>query len=155
MKKIFLLLFFFLLTLNCAKNKVSNTHGVRFIEKKFEILELNKSNKNDVRKFIGPPSTVSEFDNKWVYIERQKRSQSLLKLGERKINMNNVLIIEFNESGILISKNLLNINDMNKIIASDKKTQKKFSNNNLVYDIFSTLREKINAGTRKKKNGGP
>ncbi len=151
MKKIFLLLSFFLITLNCTKNKVSNTHGIRFIEKKFEILELNISNKNDVRKIIGPPSTVSEFENKWIYIERQKKSQSLFKLGERKLNMNNVLIIEFNELGILISKNLLDIDDMNKIIATDKKTQKKFSQNNLVYDIFSTLREKINAGTRKKK----
>ena len=38
----------------------------------------------------------------------------------------------------------------NEILSDNKKTEKKFDQNNMVYDIFSTLREKINAGTRKK-----
>ena len=151
MKKIIFLLLFFLITLNCSKNKVSNTHGIRFIESKYKILEINKTNKNDVRKIIGPPSSVSDFDNKWMFIEKKSESQSLIKLGEKKISANNVLIIEFNEMGILISKNLLKIDDMNQILIADKKTKKEFDQNNIVYDIFTTLREKINAGTRKNK----
>ena len=151
MKKITFLLLFFLITLNCSKNKVSNIHGIRFIESKYEILELNKTNKNDVRKIIGPPSSISDFDNKWMFIEKKSESQSLIKLGEKKISSNNVLIVEFNEMGILVSKNLLKIDDMNQILIADKKTKKEFDQNNIVYDIFTTLREKINAGTRKNK----
>ena len=151
MKKIIFLLLFFLITLNCSKNKVSNTHGIRFIESKYKILEINKTNKNDVRKIIGPPSSISDFDNKWMFIEKKSESQALIKLGEKKISANNVLIIEFNEMGILISKNLLKIDDMNQILIADKKTKKEFDQNNIVYDIFTTLREKINAGTRKNK----
>ena len=151
MKKITFLLLFFLITLNCSKNKVSNIHGIRFIETKYEILELNKTNKNDVRKIIGPPSSISDFDNKWMFIEKKSESQSLIKLGEKKISSNNVLIVEFNEMGILVSKNLLKIDDMNQILIADKKTKKEFDQNNIVYDIFTTLREKINAGTRKNK----
>ena len=151
MKKIFLLILFFLITLNCTKNKVSNTHGIRLVENKYLNLIINKSNKNDVREIVGPPSSVSNFNNKWIYIERQKNNQSLIKLGKKKISSNNVLVLEFNERGVLTSKNLLNIDDMNKITNSKKLTEKKFDQNNIVSDIFSTLREKINAGTRKKK----
>ena len=150
MKKIILLFLFFLITLNCTKNKVSNTHGIRLVEKKYLNLIINKSNKNDVREIVGPPSSVSNFNNKWIYIERQKNNQSLIKLGKKKISSNNVLVLEFNERGVLTSKNLLNIDDMNKITNSKKLTEKKFDQNNIVYDIFSTLREKINAGTRKR-----
>ena len=150
MKKIFLLILFFLITLNCTKNKVSNTHGIRLVENKYLNLIINKSNKNDVREIVGPPSSVSNFNNKWIYIERQKNNQSLIKLGKKKISSNNVLVLEFNERGVLISKNLLNIDDMNEITQSKKLTEKKFDQNNIVYDIFSTLREKINAGTRKR-----
>ena len=84
MKKIFLLILFFLITLNCTKNKVSNTHGIRLVENKYSNLIINKSNKNDVRKIVGPPSSVSNFKNKWIYIERQINSQSLIKLGKKK-----------------------------------------------------------------------
>ena len=150
MKKIFLLILFFLITLNCTKNKVSNTHGIRLVESKFLNLIINKSNKNDVRKIVGTPSSVSNFNNKWIYIERQKNNQSLVKLGKKKISSNNVLVLVFNERGALTSKKLLNIDDMNEITNSKKITEKKFDQNNIVYDIFSTLREKINAGTRKR-----
>ena len=39
-----------------------------------------------------------------------------------------------------------------KDLEIDKRvTKKKFSQNNLAYDILSTLREKINAPTRNKR----
>ena len=78
------LIILFLFTLNCSINKVSNTHGYRFLEKKYETIELNKSNKNDVKKIIGPPSSRSKFDNTWFFIERKKVNQSLFKLGKKK-----------------------------------------------------------------------
>ena len=48
-------------------------------------------------------------------------------------------------------KNFLNLDDMNDIKIAEKKTIKKFEQDNFVYNILSTLREKINAPTRKKK----
>ena len=74
-----LLIFIFFFTLNCSLNKVSNTHGFRFLDTKFEKIVVNKTNKNDVRKIIGPPSSVSKFDDIWLYIERQKTNQELFK----------------------------------------------------------------------------
>ena len=82
--KIFFI-FLFLFTLNCSTNKVSKIHGFKSIESKFEKLEVNKTNKNDVKRIIGPPSSKSEFNNNiWFYIEREKTNQSIIKLGIKK-----------------------------------------------------------------------
>ena len=102
--KIFFI-FLFLFTLNCSTNKVSKIHGFKSIESKFEKLEVNKTNKNDVKRIIGPPSSKSEFNNNiWFYIEREKTNQSIIKLGIKKINKNNILVLEFNSLGILSNK---------------------------------------------------
>ena len=150
------LIILFLFTLNCSINKVSNTHGYRFLEKKYETIELNKSNKNDVKKIIGPPSSRSKFDNTWFFIERKKTNQSLFKLGKKKIERNNVIILEFNNVGLVSYKKLLDLNSMNDIATLEKKTMKKFKQDNLIYNILSTLREKVNAPSRNRKtSGGP
>ena len=52
---------------------------VFIFRKKTRKLIVNKSNKNDIIKLLGPPSTKSTFDNDiWIYIER-KQTQSELK----------------------------------------------------------------------------
>ena len=149
--KIFIF-FLFLLTLNCSINKVSKTHGFRLLESKFDKILINKSNKNDIRNIIGPPSSKSKFDNSWIYIERQKTNQSLIKLGSKKIKINTIIILEFNNMGVLKDKQLLNLNDMNDLKIADAKTKKKYDQGDFVYSILSTLREKVNAPTRRKKD---
>tara|TARA_B100001769_G_C21966059_1_gene519738 strand:- start:42 stop:497 length:456 start_codon:yes stop_codon:yes gene_type:complete len=149
--KVYLLIFLFLFTLNCSINKVSNLHGYRSMEDKYIKILPAKTNKNDLRKIIGPPSSISKFDDIWFYIERKKTNQSLYKLGKKKISSNNILIVEFNSLGLVEKKSLLDLNDMNDLMIAEKKTEKKFSQNNLVYNILSTLREKVNAPTRNRK----
>ena len=149
--KVYLLISLFLFTLNCSINKVSNLHGYRSMEDKFEKIIPAKSNKNDLRKLIGPPSSVSKFDDIWFYIERKKTNQTLLKLGKKKLAKNNILIIEFNKMGMVLNKELLNLDNMNDIKKAEATTNKKFDQDNVLSDILSTLREKINAPTRRKK----
>ena len=110
MKKNFLFLFLILLlTLGCTVNKISNTHGFRLVEKKYDKILINKTNKNDIRNMIGPPSSTSNFDDVWIYIERKKTNQSLVKLGKKKINKNNVMLIKFNNMGLVSEKQILDI----------------------------------------------
>ena len=144
-------IFIFFLTLNCSINKVSNTHGSRFIEKKYEIIKINKTNKNDVKQLLGPASSESKFGNTWFYIESKKTNQSLIKLGKKKIEKNNILILEFNSMGLIQDKKLLDLNNMNDLKIAEMKTEKKFSQDNFVYNILNTLREKINAPTRRNR----
>ena len=114
MKYILIILFIFIS--NCSGNKVTNYHGTKSLEKKFEKIKINKTNKNDLIKIIGPPSSKSDFNkNIWFYFERFKTNQSLFKLGAQKIKKNNILVLELNELGILKSKKILNIDNMNEL----------------------------------------
>ena len=145
------IIFLFLFTLNCSTNKVSNNHGFISLQTKFEKITVNKTNKNDILNIIGPPSSVSSFDNnKWFYIQRMKTNQSLLKLGVKKINKNNILIVKFDNKGILNYKKILNVKDMNDIKYTKDITEKEFKQNDLLFKIFSSLREKANAPTRNR-----
>tara|TARA_B100001027_G_C15995857_1_gene210388 strand:+ start:29 stop:481 length:453 start_codon:yes stop_codon:yes gene_type:complete len=150
MKYIFLLPFF-LFIINCSVNKVSNSHGTRFVDTKYNKIMINKTNKNDVRKLIGPPSSISKFTGNWFYIERKKTNQSIFRFGKKKIFENNIIILEFNSMGMVSKKDLLNINDMNDIKISKEITTKKYGKDNALYDIFSSLRDKLNAPSRRNK----
>ena len=143
----------FIFIINCSGNKVSNYHGVKKLEIKYSQIIVNKSNKNDILKIIGPPSSISDFnENKWFYIERLKSNQSLLKLGTQKIKINNILLVELNNKGILIDKKLLSIENMNDLKYLDDTTTKDFKNNNFMFNLLSSLREKINAPARNRGN---
>tara|TARA_B100000886_G_scaffold272703_1_gene196657 strand:+ start:2570 stop:3025 length:456 start_codon:yes stop_codon:yes gene_type:complete len=149
MKK--LIFFIFIFIIGCSANKLSNYHGNKSLETKYDKIIINKTNKNDLIKMIGQPSTISDFDNnKWFFVERLKKNQSLLKLGKQKIKKNNILIAIFNDKGILVSKNLLNIENMNDLKHFEKITQKEFQKDDLIYNIFTSLREKINAPARQR-----
>ena len=149
MKYFIILIFIFIL--NCSGNKVTNYHGTKLLNNKYEMIEVNVSNKNDIIKILGAPSTKSDFNkNVWFYFERLKTNQSLIKLGAQKIKRNNILIVKLDNKGILKSKELLDLNDMNDIKYIKTVTTKEFKNNNLIYGIFSSLREKINAPLRNR-----
>tara|TARA_B100001250_G_C19322408_1_gene581040 strand:+ start:96 stop:497 length:402 start_codon:yes stop_codon:yes gene_type:complete len=130
---------------------VSINHGFLSLQSKYEKITVNKSNKNDILNNIGPPSSISSFDeNKWFYIQRIKTNQSLFKLGIKKIEKNDILIVKFNNKGILSNKKILNINDMNDVKFSKDITEKEFKQNDLLFKVFSSIREKANAPTRNR-----
>ena len=150
MELLFIITFIFILS--CSTNKVKNNHGVLSLNNKFNKIVVENSNSNDILNLLGPPSTKSSFDsNIWIYIERKKTNQSIFKLGKQKIEKNNVLILELNSKGILAKKKLYNLDDMNDYKFVEKATQKDFSKDSFVYGVFSSLRDKINAPVRKRK----
>ena len=130
-------------------------HGVPFLEKKQQKLTLHNSNKNDVTKLLGPPSTKSTFDNDvWVYIERKTtNSTNLLKFGKRKLLLNNVLILELDTKGLLVKKEFFNKENMEKLKFTKSKTKISYSKRTFVYDFLSSLRQKLNDPLGKRKKG--
>ena len=139
---------------NCSMKKVVNHHGVPSLEKKQNNLQINKTNKNDIIKILGKPSTTSKFDNDiWIYIESKQTQSELKNFGKMKIYKNDVLVLEIDEYGLLKKKDFYNQNDMNNIIVAKDTTGKKFKKNSFLYDFFSSMRQKINdpLGQRAKK----
>ena len=146
--------FLFLILSNCSFKKVVKHHGVPFLEKKQSSLVINKTNKNDIMKILGNPSTKSKFDNDvWIYIERKQTQSQLKNLGRMKIFKNDVLVIELNNYGILKKKEFFNKDDMENLKKVDSTTKAGFKKKSYVYDIMSSMRQKINdpLGQRAKK----
>ena len=150
MKKILLLSF--LLLASCSLEKVILHHGVHNLEDKQSKLRINYTNKNDIFKLIGPPSTKSTFDNDvYIYIERKTSGSKLTKLGSKTLVKNNVLILELDNKGILLSKKFYNKNDMNKINFDKNETGINYSKKSFIYNFLSTLRQKIDDPLGKKR----
>ena len=146
-----LLIFIFLFIISCSSNRLSNNHGLISLQAKYDKIIINKTNKNDILKIIGPPSSISNFDkSRWFYIETKKTNQSLFKLGIQKIEKNNILIVKFDNKGILNQKKILNLNDMNDVKYVKKITSKEYEKNNTLYKIFSSIREKANAPVKNR-----
>ena len=150
MKYILILLLFF--TLSCSLNKVKNNHGVLSLETKINKIKINKTNKNDIIKIFGPPSTKSTFDNNvWIYIERKKSNRTIFALGTKKTVKNNVAVLEIDNKGLLKSKKIYDVNKMNKYKFSENTTQNNYEKNSYIYGVLTSLREKINAPAKRKK----
>jgi len=154
MIKILYIIFLSLIVANCSFKKVVKHHGVPFLEKKQKSLIINKSNKNDIKKILGNPSTTSKFDNDiWIYIERKQTQSELKNLGKMKIYKNDVLVLEIDNYGILKKKEFYNKDDMQKIKIVKATTEAGFKRNSFIYDFMSSMRQKINdpLGQRAKK----
>ena len=129
-------------------------HGVPFLEKKQASLVVNKSNKNDIIKILGNPSTKSKFDNDvWIYVERKQTQSKLKNLGRMKIFKNDVLVLEINDYGILKKKEFYNKDDMENIKIVEATTEDRYNRNSFIYDFMSSMRQKMNdpLGQRAKK----
>jgi len=149
--KIFFFISLFFIISNCSFNLVDDHHGVFFLDKKEKKIIVQTSNKNDVINTLGIPSTKSTFDNDmWIYIERKISNTHFF--GKRKLIVNNVLILEINDLGIVSKKNFLDINKMTDI-NFDKDRTTSLEKRDFIYKFLSSLRQKVNdpMGVRKKK----
>ncbi len=101
---------------------------------------------------IGPPSTKSSFDNDiFIYIERKTSSAKLSKLGKRKLIANNVLVLEIDKKGLLISKKFYDKDDMLKIKFDENNTSINYSKKSFIYNFLSSIRQKIDDPLGKKR----
>ena len=147
-----LIIIIILLFSSCSLNKVVRHHGVHFLEKKQKKIEVFNNNSNDVAIILGPPSTKNSFDTDiWIYIERKTTVSQIRTLGRKKLLVNNVLILEFDKRGLLVKKEFLNKDQMNKLEISKDKTKVLNKKDTFIQTVLSSLRRKINDPLGKRK----
>ena len=86
-----------------------------------------------------------------IYIERKTSSSKLTKLGKKKLIANNVLVLEVDSKGILLSKKFFNKDDMNNIEFDQNETGLNYSKKSFIYNFLSSLRQKIDDPLGKKR----
>ena len=97
-------------------------------------------------------NTIKSKSSSLISCRLQKTTQQKSKSSSTKKKLtNNIIIIEFNSMGIVSKKEFLNIKNMNDIRIAEQKTKKKYDQDDVLYDIFSTLREKLNVTSKRKK----
>ncbi len=115
-------------------------------------LKINNSNTNDIFELIGPPSTKSTFDNDvYIYIERKTSSSKLSKLGKRKLIKNNVLVLEIDQKGVLVSKKFYDKEDMINLDFDSNITSINYTKKSFIYNFLSSVRQKIDDPLGKKR----
>ena len=154
MNKFYLYLVLILVLTNCTLKNVEKHHGFHYLEKKSNKLLINATNKNDIIEILGPPSTKGSFDKDvWIYLELVEKKQSIFKLGKNIIDVNNILVLDLNSRGVLISKTFYNKDQMNDLKFSENVTDRDYSRDSFVYSFLSSLRQKINDPLGKRKVG--
>ena len=152
MNKVIYIFLVFLTITNCSLKPVIKHHGVHNLDLKQSNIKIGETNKNDLIKLIGPPLIKSYIDeNTLIYIEKKTSSSKLSRLGKKKLLVNNVLVLNFNNRGILINKLLLSKEEMNNIDFEDKITGMSLSQKSFVVQALQTLRTSIDDPLGKKR----
>ena len=145
-----LLVFLSLFLSNCQRNKVVNSHGIMYLENRQELLKINKSNKNDVINRLGRPhSTSISNDETWIYIERTKTKGKIYTLGRNVLVNNNVLVVSFNEYGILKEKIFYDKENMKDYKFSKVETENDIRKGSFVTSFLQSLRQKMRSNAPK------
>ena len=138
-----LVIVFFILN-GCQLQEPKKNHVIIFLKNRSEKLIVNKSNKNDVLSIVGQPHTKSIDDiDEWIYMERTLTKGEFHKLGQNVLEKNNILILNFDKFGILIDKELLNKEAIEKIKFSKKTTSNQLSKKSFVTKMLSSIKEKM------------
>ena len=149
--KIFIIILAILLT-SCKLNKVVNHHGIHNLEAKSQELLINQTNINQIKSLLGPPSSTSYFDEDiLIYLERKTSNSKLLKLGKKKLIANNVLLLEVDNRGMLINKEFLDQDDLNKLKFTNKTTKTITDQESFVSRALSGVITKIDDPLGKKR----
>jgi len=149
MKKIVILFVSLLILTGCQRHPIIKTHGISYLEKREKLIVIYKSNKNDAIKALGYPNTRGMTnDSVWIYVERTKKRGKLLKLGRDYLTKNNVLLLEFDDFGILKKKKFFRKEDMNNITFAKDETENEIKKENFIYSFLSSIRQKMD--TKKK-----
>ena len=153
MKYLKLSIFCLILT-NCSSLKQPNEiHGVKNIISKSQILKKNVSNKNDVLKLIGYQPLIDPFDkNLWSYFEIVIEKN---KLGKKEFKKNNILIVKFNNKGIINKVETYNLSNMQNIVFSENKTKSLALDDSVITKILNSSRKRLERAKKTDDDFSP
>ena len=147
--KIIYYILFITIFSSCQRTEIVSTHGIAYLENREKLIILNKSNKNDAISYLGFPATKGmRDDNLWIYLERTEVKGSVFKFGKKYLRKNNVLVLEFNNKGIVMNKKFYDKNNMNRIEFTENITENEIKKENFIYGFLSSVRQKMES--RKK-----
>ena len=146
---IYILLFLTIFLTNCQKNRVIRTHGIFYLENRAGLLNIEQTNTNDVVTILGQPHSKSlKEENTWIYIERTRTRGKMHKLGRNVLLNNNVLVLKFNDLGILEEKLFYDKTKMNEYKFVEVETENSVRRGSFLKSFLTSLRNKMYSNAR-------
>ena len=145
----FITYFLILIFTNSCKLSPSITHsGVINLEQKKDVFFLGKTNKNDVIKEIGE-TLLKEYpeEKSWIYIETETKRNLL---GKKILIKNDILMLGFDDKGILLTKEFLNLKNMKDLNFNEELTQSTSIEESNSKKFFSSMRKRFRTLSDKK-----
>ncbi len=100
-------------------------------------IEPGRQSREEVAEILGSPSAIGTFsDRKWYYISRQTSRLAFL---ERKILESHVVVITFDDDGIVESIHELNAEDRREIDMVSRTTPTAGQGMNVVQQLFGNI----------------
>tara|TARA_B100000963_G_scaffold129764_2_gene113215 strand:+ start:3907 stop:4356 length:450 start_codon:yes stop_codon:yes gene_type:complete len=139
-----LLISFFIFITSCQLKDPLKPHGIMYLENRSNELHVKKSNKNDVIKIFGRPH-IKDKDKyeTWIYFERILTKGKFHKLGQHVLKENNVLVLDFDRYGVLLTKDLIDKEEMNKLKFSNLTTENIMTKKSFVQKFLQSVRQKM------------
>jgi len=147
--KNFITFFFVLIFSYSCKLSPSITHsGVINLDKKKDSFFLGKTNKNDVIKAIGETLLIEYPEEKsWIYIEIETKRNLL---GQKILVKNDILMLGFDDKGILLTKDFLNLKNMKDLNFNEEITSTLAIEESDSKKFFSSMRKRFKTLSDKK-----
>ena len=147
-KNIIYFLIFLLLSF-CSPKKIENVFGVHNLLIKQKSLNLNQSNRNDILKILGEPLAKDFIDNNiWLFNETK---EGVSYFGKKYIIKSDTIIVQFDNKGILINKQILNINQMKDLSFDEFKTASLSIDQSLFKQILSSTKKRLKTAKERFK----
>ena len=121
--------------LSCAPQK--NIHGILISDFDIDNIITGTTNIDFFIDKYGEPTFKGAFNNNVYY---KHETTKILPAGERKTQSRKILALEIDEKGIIISKNILNLDDGEEFSPALGKTETAGSDFTFFQQVFSNLR---------------
>ena len=108
----------FLAVTGCTKRV--DTHGNIVKQTQLDRIQIGTHNQRDVASILGSPSATGTFDNsRWYYFTEKAAVHAL---GSQKVLERDIIILDFNDKGVVTAMSFKNKDDANKIIPIKETT---------------------------------
>ena len=120
---------------SCAPHK--NIHGILISDYDVDNIVIGETNIEYFIQKYGEPSFTGAFNNKVYY---KHETTQISPAGKKEFLSRKILSLEIDKNGIILSKNLLGLNDSLDLMPASGKTETAGSDFTFFQQVFSNLR---------------
>jgi outer membrane protein assembly factor BamE (lipoprotein component of BamABCDE complex) len=136
-----------------ACQPIVDNQGQRAVKEDVEQIQVGRSNKNDVARLLGSPSSVAPLDaNTWYYMSVRREHYAFF---EPRVREHQVLMIRFNQAGVVAEIKGADAKDRRNVAVTDRTTPTRGGEPGFLRTLYDTILRGPVSGREQKTRPGP